>query len=600
MKTVFGLFLWLLLTCNTSQSQTKTESGFEIRGMLPWHNFLSGPSAWNLEDYKKYLNELQKEGINFLGFHNYTGGGERYATYVEPMIKIQYKNILPEAYFDNSSTARWGYTPMKTEDFAFNTSSLFEGRSRTGIFGADCSILSSSKDERYENAQKLMREVMDIAHQKGIEVALGFEFGVHPPDYFSLKSDGEFYWAGQSNMIPNPVNYQSVEILYATLDDILTTYPAVDYIWLWLNEHSFMGVNLEQALNTSSFKSIYDKYNALFEEAGNEDAARFIGVWSLEYIMLAKEYLAKKKSEVKIIIGGWGGGNQLPSILKGLDKGLPGDIIFSLLNPSLGQEASPSFLEEIARNRKVISIPWLEGDNRLWQLQPRVGLMIDHVKLAKKMNLNGVAAIHWRTEEVELNFKTFARTARNPGDTSGVRDIYNEYLKENCGEIAAELLTNEFTEFDTCKWDTGVTEEYYAFVPAWGRKAPDVENKFERLSSLIDEAIAKTSDANHTSNLKWIKAKIVFELLLNEVCGKLEPAYKLRSEYFGSGKIPSNEEFEFAKQMFESAPIKNLFDVYAASVRSVGELGVLSSLNQKLWREYLELKKFLAYNKLLP
>ena len=65
---------------------------FEIRGVLPWHNFLSGPTAWNEDDYKKYLDDCQKNKINFIEFHNYTGGGERYFNYVEPMVKIQYKN----------------------------------------------------------------------------------------------------------------------------------------------------------------------------------------------------------------------------------------------------------------------------------------------------------------------------------------------------------------------------------------------------------------------------------------------------------------------------------------------------------------------------
>ena len=26
---------------------------FNIRGVLPWHNFLSGPTGWNLEDYRR-------------------------------------------------------------------------------------------------------------------------------------------------------------------------------------------------------------------------------------------------------------------------------------------------------------------------------------------------------------------------------------------------------------------------------------------------------------------------------------------------------------------------------------------------------------------
>ena len=52
---------------------------FEIRGVLPWHNFLCGPTAWNKADYEAYLDNCKAEGINFIGFHNYTGGGERSA-----------------------------------------------------------------------------------------------------------------------------------------------------------------------------------------------------------------------------------------------------------------------------------------------------------------------------------------------------------------------------------------------------------------------------------------------------------------------------------------------------------------------------------------
>ena len=30
-----------------------SEPGFTIRGTLPWHNFLSGPTAWNKDDYQR-------------------------------------------------------------------------------------------------------------------------------------------------------------------------------------------------------------------------------------------------------------------------------------------------------------------------------------------------------------------------------------------------------------------------------------------------------------------------------------------------------------------------------------------------------------------
>ena len=91
-KIIVGFVFSLI--CSIAALHAQVTDTFNIRGVLPWHNFLSGPTSWNVEDYRIYLDECQQQHINFIGFHNYTGGGERYATYVEPMIKIEYKHIL--------------------------------------------------------------------------------------------------------------------------------------------------------------------------------------------------------------------------------------------------------------------------------------------------------------------------------------------------------------------------------------------------------------------------------------------------------------------------------------------------------------------------
>ncbi|RME92933.1 MAG: hypothetical protein D6766_09155, partial [Verrucomicrobia bacterium] len=73
-----------------TSGRTTNASPFRIRGTLPWHNFLSGPTAWDAADYERYLDRLQELGLNYITFHCYTGGAERYATYVEPLIRIEY------------------------------------------------------------------------------------------------------------------------------------------------------------------------------------------------------------------------------------------------------------------------------------------------------------------------------------------------------------------------------------------------------------------------------------------------------------------------------------------------------------------------------
>lgn len=576
--------------------QTTPEStAFTIRGVLPWHNFLSGPSAWNLEDYEKYLDDCKEKQINFIGFHNYTGGGQRYVTYVEPMIKIEYKNVLPEGWLDNSLTARWGYEPLAIQNFAFNTSLLYRGNSPA--FGSDCSVLSTNKADHYRRTQDLMRKVMGLAHARGMQTAMGFEFGVHPPEFFSLMEEG-LYWEGTGSMIPNPTHYQAVEILYAAIDNIIETYPDVDWIWLWLNEHSFFGFDADMALKNPLFKSLYDQYSPLFEATGTSISQRLTGVWSLQYVKLAYEHIKEVAPGKKILIGGWGGSNQLPAILKGLDKGLPSEIVFSCLNPGLGQYPQPDFIAEIAAHRRFWSIPWLEGDHQLWHYQPRVTVIRDQVKLAKAMNLDGVIAIHWRTEEIRANFEAFSRFASYPGDNASVGDVYKGFLEKECGALAAEELTAQFTRFDEEMWLRATSSpEYYGYTPDWGRLDSLNRKRLQGLIAQLEKTKSRISDTRFKAKLEWFKADFEFTLLLDEVGRKLEPAYALRKQVYFSGKRdPQQIESAIvaARKSLDDAPIEKLFRVYASKVRSRGELGVLSSLNQKLFNEFNDLKRFLS------
>ena len=573
---------------------THTPQPFAIRGVLPWHNFLSGPSAWNLPDYEKYLDDCKGKQINFIGFHCYTGGGQRYVNYVEPMIKIEYKNIIPEAFLDNSLTARWGYEPLSVRDFAFKTAGLFPGDATA--FGSDCSILSGNTIEHYTRTQKLMKDVMSMAHARGMQTAMGFEFGVHPPEFFSLFEDG-LYWEGTGSMIPNPTHYQAVEILFAAIDNILEAYPDVDWIWLWLNEHSFFGFDADKALKNPQFKSLYDRNSYLFQ--GADASQTLIGVWSLEYIRLAYEHIKKAAPGKGVLIGGWGGDNQLPPILRGLDKGLPKDIVFSCLNPGLGQYPQPEFIAEIAAHRRFWSIPWLEGDHQLWHYQPRVDIVREQVKLARMMKLDGVLAIHWRTEEIRANLATFSRFALNPDDTASVSDVYRMFLEKECGTRAARELAPLFTEFDKDMWlGASTSPEYYIYTPDWGRMDSIARGNFRRLIAALDRAERGNSDRRTKENLKWYKANFEFALLLDEVGRKLEPAYAFRKSLYTAQDKPGRDELaarlRAARKSLDEAPLEQLFAVYASRVRSRGELGVLSSMNQKLFNEYVNLQKFLS------
>jgi hypothetical protein len=566
----------------------RAEQPFKVRGALPWHNFLSGPTAWDEPEYERYLDWMKKLHLNLLALHCYTGGAQRYVSYVEPMIRIEYRNVVPEAGFDTSLTSRWGYRPLAVKDFAFGTARLFAAPEGAQAFGSRAAVLARTNEERYQRAQALIRHVVEMAHARGIQVAMGFEFGVYPPELFSVIPQDSFMPA---NMLPDPTHPASIEILRLTIDDILKAYPGIDWIWLWLQEHETPPGKARPAL-----EQLLDREAKLFGE-GLDQRTVFTGVWSLEYIRLAHRYLAARAPKVRLAIGGWGGGSQLPPILRGLDRGLPKDVVFTCLNPSMGLVPQPSFLAEIAKNREVWAIPWLEGDAKLWHLQPRVSLMREQVLLAQKQGLSGVLAIHWRTEEIRTNMEAFARFASAPAQAPTVDEIYREDCLKQFGEPAAGELAPLLARMDTEQWfEPLASPEYFPYDSSWGRLEPGLRARLGQAAEQIDRIAARAAQARHAENLRWLAANLHFTLLLDRVSEALAPADQLKARWLKGEVAADSLEREAAasRRALDSAPVESLFNTYAGRVRSRGELGELSSLNQRLWLHYLELRSFLA------
>jgi hypothetical protein len=141
-----------------------------------------------------------------------------------------------------------------------------------------------------------------------------------------------------------------------------------------------------------------------------------------------------------LAISGWGGGTQLPGTLRGLNRVLPTNIVFTCLGPDQGWSPQPPVLAEIAKHREVWAVPWLEGDARLWHLQPHVSLLREHVQLASEQQLHGVIAIHWRTEETRANLEAFARFAGNPATAPTVEEFYLRDCEEQFGKAGRRRI----------------------------------------------------------------------------------------------------------------------------------------------------------------
>ena len=138
--------------------------------------------------------------------------------------------------------------------------------------------------------------------------------------------------------------------------------------------------------------------------------------------------------------------------------------------------------------------------------------------------------------------------------------------------------------------------EFYPYDPmSWGLLDNGRRERIRTAFLTVEKAETLAAKGQQLANVRWLKANLAFFLQLDTVSRKLQPAYQLRNRWLlgqVSGSQLEAESTAAAKDLSE-APLRELFDTYSQRVRSQGERGVLSSLNQRVWLQYRELEKFL-------
>ena len=567
-------------------------SAFPIRGTLPWHNFLCGPSAWNEEDYRAYLDEMQLAGLNLVVFHNYTGGQERYVSYVEPMVCLRYRGVEAEATFDTSLTARWGSRPLAVENFAFGSGRSFHLPAGAAAFGADVAVGAQPPSGRYEGAHQLMRRVMEMAHERGIRFAMGFEFGIHPPDFLSLVGPAAML---NSSGILDPFSAPAIALLRSAIDDILSSYPGVDQIWFW--QHEFVHL---AGPGRQEFARERGEFEQLLASEGKDfdPRDRFGGVWTLAYLRQAYAYLKRRAPGVKMVLSGWSNECQLPSMLGPLHQKLPLDIVFSCLQPDQGTQPNPAILAEIAATREVWGLPWLEGDAAMWHFQPRSGLVVESVRRAAAEGYQGVIALHWRTEDVKAAFQAFAHAASNPAWPDTVEEIHDAFCRAEYGSQAGAAIAPLLAALDREQLLWGrISPEYLPYNPCTFGRLNDLQTtKVCDLLQIIESQPQAEAAESQRESLVWLANNMRFYLQLDAVGRAMEPAFRWQARWWQASENGGSLLAESGEVLaaLDAAPLRDLFETFIRRVRSRGELGVLSSLNQRVWLLHKELKKFIA------
>ena len=179
----------LKITCDIPDLDIHKKPLFNLRGILPFHDFPEGPDWWNEEEYMSIIAQLPKLKMNFIGFHCYPYrpdfDGQNYKA--EPLVWIGSKDEVnadgtvrsayPVLYF-HTQDSTWGYFPARTSEFLSGASQLFE----TDNYGSDymkgISPWPHSDDENtaiFNQSGQVFSSAFELARTLGVKTCVGTE-----------------------------------------------------------------------------------------------------------------------------------------------------------------------------------------------------------------------------------------------------------------------------------------------------------------------------------------------------------------------------------------------------------------------------------------
>ena len=360
---------------------------FATRGSLPWYNFLDSPTTWDRDDYRYFFDQMAKMRMNFVGFHSYDG--EPFCAYPwgGKLARRRAAADLAQLLLRRARDEDRGVWLRRRRILFWPGVRLAGGYGGQGPRGCD------------PPRQALLADGLHYARSRGLKVCVGFE------------------------VTGDPTNADVQERLYARLAALLRAYPMLDYVWLWQSEGLGGGSDPARARLATGHdgRSLCGRVPV----PGQCRPMRRVheAVRMMLYARLGHAMLKRLAPNVPLAISGWGGDRwmRFSDFYVGLDRTLPGDVIFAALDnidPTAATTVAAAY-GKLAPGRRRWPIPWWESDGGgtrrdQWgpQCNARPVLPLCRDALAKKCQ--GMLAIHWRTRDVEEAAALEAQFAWNP------------------------------------------------------------------------------------------------------------------------------------------------------------------------------------------
>lgn len=403
------------------------------RLVFNWHNFLSGCSTWNLEDWNRWTTQSQKMGYNAVMVHAYGNN---------PMVSFTFNGKTKPVGYLSTTTKGRDWSTMHVNDVR----RIFGGQVFAGpVFGADAAQVSDQ--ERATAARALMQGAFAHARQRGMEVFFANDVdtgSANPQDLIltlpesarfatKTKAGGLSGVKGEGNTkfwLANPETPEGYQYYRAQVAALLKAYPQITCLVVWFRNGGtpWMDFTLEEM--PANWQAEYQS-----QLATHPEAAKF---WHSHHLFgIGKITRAVQRAlqelghdGVRLAAGTWnfaflpGADLFLPEgvPLIGLDYGVLHD------DSKLSTPEHRQNLAGVGAHRPLIPVIWAHHDDGNYIGRPYTPFSDFHTRLMEAKS-SGFGIIHWTTRPLDLFF------------TSHIRQVWqhsqNETLSHTCDLVAS-------------------------------------------------------------------------------------------------------------------------------------------------------------------
>jgi len=560
---------------NISEIEFRDKPLTKERFVFNWDNFLSGSTAWDLDDWKHYIDQSSKMRFNGLMTHYYADA---------PATAFSHNGVEKKAGFiANTKKGRQYGTQQVNDVRRLVGGDVFDGP----IFGNQASRVPDN--ERVKAAKDFLREIHKYAKKRYMDVWYGFDVdypAAHPDELVAtLPESAKIKITRTVNKYssqPYPVTYlpipdspEGYAYYRSQVKQIFKDYPKIDQLVVWtrgVGSSTYVSLTYEEFPHR--WKKEFDALaasDAKYDKKDKEITGYFATAKVYKTIQKCMKELGKE--DVKLWAGSWG-----QHWTKYANWFYPEEISFIALDTHSNFFTNQSVLRgliDVAKERELIPVIWAHHDDRAFvgaPFAPYVNLQSNNDSL----NSTGMGIIHWTTKPLDIFFKNTEHQ---------VWEHTRDYtLESTSAYMASALVEPEDAESFGNYLGKWVNEgpKFGRETRAWFIDRKLKEEDYKRITDGCKNRI-ELLDGLKGQNNKYIE----YQRKLEEFCLAF---YENRFRYQQALKSAHEGDYEKAASLMEKCDPVGVIKRYAEACQvngvTDGERGILLELNVS-WKSFL-------------